>query len=73
MTVIRRALQIWSNPNDIIFSPFGGIGSEPYVALEQGRRTVAIELKPEYYEQMVKNIAELTEDDNQITLSEFSY
>lgn len=53
--VIRRAVKLWSNPNDIVFSPFGGIGSEPYIALEQKRRAIAIELKPEYYRQMVLN------------------
>lgn len=53
--VIRRAVKLWSNPGDIVFSPFGGIGSEPYIALEQKRRAIAIELKPEYYRQMVIN------------------
>ncbi len=55
LEVIRRAVRLWSNPDDIVFSPFGGIGSEPYVALEQGRRAVAAELKPEYFAQMVRN------------------
>lgn len=55
LDVIRRAVQLWSNPGEVVASPFGGIGSEPYVALEQGRKALACELKPEYYEQMVKN------------------
>lgn len=53
--VIRRALQLWSNPNDIILSPFGGIGSEGVVAIEEGRRSVSIELKGSYYSQNVAN------------------
>lgn len=60
LEVIRRAVRLWSNPDDIVFSPFGGIGSEPYVALEQGRRAVAAELKPEYFAQMVKNCEDAT-------------
>jgi DNA modification methylase len=45
LDVIERAIHLWSNPGDIVFSPFGGIGSEPYCALKLGRRAVAIELK----------------------------
>jgi len=59
LEVIRRAVQLWSNPGEVVFSPFGGIGSEPYVALEQGRKAMAVELKPSYYRQMVKNCAEM--------------
>ncbi|MCM1330425.1 MAG: site-specific DNA-methyltransferase [Ruminococcus sp.] len=66
LEVIRRAVKLWSNPNEIVFSPFGGIGSEPYVALEQGRRAVACELKSGYFEQLVKNCADIA-NDNQIS------
>jgi DNA modification methylase len=55
LEVIRRAIDLWTNPNDIVLSPFGGIGSEPVIALEKGRRAVAIELKDSYYTQMEKN------------------
>lgn len=55
LTVIRRAINLWTNPGDVVLSPFGGIGSEPYVALESGRKAVAIELKGSYYRQMVAN------------------
>jgi DNA modification methylase len=55
LTVIRRGVTLWSNPGDIVFSPFGGIGSEPYTALENGRRAIACELKTSYYNQMVTN------------------
>lgn len=55
LTVIRRAINLWTNPGDVVLSPFGGIGSEPYVALETGRKAVAIELKGSYYRQMVAN------------------
>lgn len=48
--VIRRAIQLWSNPGDVVFSPFTGIGSEGVCAIEAGRRFIGTELKPEYYE-----------------------
>lgn len=67
LEVIRRAIQLWSNPNDVVLSPFGGIGSEPYVALEQKRRAIAVELKPEYYNTMVENCKSVS-DTSQMTL-----
>lgn len=56
LEVIRRALKLWSNPGDVVFSPFAGIGSELYVALEEGRRAVGAELKASYYEQARRNL-----------------
>lgn len=56
LEVIERALNLWTNPNDIVFSPFAGIGSEGYVAIKTGRRFVGIELKASYYEQAFKNL-----------------
>lgn len=63
LEVIRRAVKLWTNPDEIVFSPFGGIGSEPYIALEQGRRAVACELKPSYFEQLVKNCSSAANND----------
>lgn len=60
LTVIKRAINLWSNPGDTVLSPFGGIGSEPVTALELGRRAIAIELKDSYYRQMVKNCEAVT-------------
>lgn len=57
LTVIRRCLQLWTNPRDIVLSPFAGIGSEGYVAIEMGRRFLGIELKRSYYEQAAANLA----------------
>lgn len=56
LDVIRRALHIWTNPGDVVLSPFGGIGSEGVVSLEEGRRTILIELKQSYYRQMLRNL-----------------
>jgi DNA modification methylase len=54
--VIRRSIRLWSNPNDVVWSPFTGIGSEGVVSLEEGRRFVGAELKGSYYRQAVRNL-----------------
>ena len=56
LDVIHRALQLWTNPNDLILSPFAGIGSEGYEAVRMDRRFVGIELKESYYRQAVANL-----------------
>lgn len=61
LEVIRRGIKLWTNPDDIILSPFMGIGSEGYVSLELGRRFVGVELKKSYYEQSVRNLANAKE------------
>jgi len=68
LTVIRRALQMWSNPGDLVFTPFLGIGSEIYEALKLGRRGVGIELKPSYFETANKNLKRIELSQNQQTL-----
>ena len=60
LTVIRRALNLWTNPNDVVLTPFMGIGSEVVTALENGRRAVGIELKDSYYRQAEKNARAVT-------------
>lgn len=67
LTVIRRALNLWTNPGDTVLSPFMGIGSEGVVSLQGGRRFVGVELKPTWYAQAVKNCAGVTEE-KQMTL-----
>jgi len=57
LEVIERGVMLWTNPGDIVLSPFMGIGSEGYVALEMGRRFVGAELKASYYQQAVANLA----------------
>jgi hypothetical protein len=56
LSVIRRCLQLWTNPNDVVLDPFNGIGSSGYVALEMGRRYIGIELKDSYYKAAVNNL-----------------
>lgn len=55
LDVIERCIQLWSNPGDIVLTPFMGIGSEIYVALKTGRRAVGIELKESYFRVAKKN------------------
>lgn len=61
LDVIKRAILLWSNPGDIVLTPFLGIGSEAYVALELKRRAIGIELKESYYDQAVKNCKSVVE------------
>lgn len=57
LEVIRRCIRLWTKRGDVVLSPFAGIGSEGYVAIEEGRRFVGIELKGSYYRQAVANLA----------------
>lgn len=59
LDVIERCIELWSNPGEIVLTPFMGIGSEVYCALEAGRRGIGFELKESYWNQAVKNIEEL--------------
>ena len=58
LDVIERAIDLWTNPDDVVFSPFGGIGSEGYVALKKGRKFIGAELKESYWKQAVANLKE---------------
>ena len=54
--VIDRVVRLYTNPGELVFSPFTGIGSEGYVSLQRGRRFYGCELKPEYHTQALKNL-----------------
>lgn len=56
LQVIQRCVHLWSNPNDLVFSPFAGIGSEGFVAVKMGRRFHGIELKKSYWDQARLNL-----------------
>lgn len=62
LDVIERAMQLWTNEGDTVLTPFGGIGSEGYVALKMKRKAILIELKDSYFKQLVKNIREACSD-----------
>lgn len=56
LQVIRRGIELWTNPGDTVFSPFAGIGSEGYCAVQMGRRFVGAELKESYWRTAVSNL-----------------
>lgn len=58
LDVIERCIHLWTNPDDLVFSPFTGIGSEGFCAVKMGRRFVGTELKPQYYDLACQNIAD---------------
>lgn len=64
LEVIERAIELWTNPGDMVWSPFAGIGSEGYVALQKGRRFQGDELKESYFKQACANLraAEKTQE-----------
>ncbi len=69
LDVIERALVLWSNLGETLFTPFMGVGSEIYSAIVNGRRAIGVELKPSYYRQAIKNLAEARfGDDGEPTL-----
>ena len=53
---IERCIKLYSNPGETVLTPFGGIGSEGYQAVKFGRRAILIELKPEYFDVLVRNM-----------------
>ena len=56
LEVIRRGVDLWTNPGDVVLSPFAGIGSEGHVSLQMGRKFIGIELKESYYQQAARNL-----------------
>lgn len=60
LEVIRRGVHLWTNPGDVVLSPFMGIGSEGYVSLQMGRRFVGAELKASYFGQAARNLEAAT-------------
>lgn len=59
---IERCVRLWSNPSEIVFSPFAGIGSEVYIARKLGRYGLGIELKPSYWRTAVDNLTDLDKE-----------
>lgn len=68
LDVIERCLQLWSNPGDIVLSPFAGIGSEGHVAIKLERRFIGVELKPSYFRIACRNLAAAEESLKQASL-----
>ena len=71
LDVIERIVNLYSNPDDTVFTPFMGIGSEVYQSVKMGRKAIGIELKDAYFEQAVKNMQSLEQEKAQMTLFDF--
>jgi len=68
LSLIERAVRLWSNPGELVLSPFAGIGSEGYVAIQHGRRFIGCELKASYWETAVANLQRAEDEFNQPNL-----
>lgn len=71
LDVIERAVILWTNPGETVFTPFMGVGSEVFVPVRLGRRAIGVELKPSYYRQSIANLQSIDAPDD--TLSLFTY
>lgn len=58
LDVIERIITLWSNPGEVVFTPFMGVGSEVYMAVIMNRRGMGVELKPSYFKQAIRNLQE---------------
>ena len=65
---IKRLLELYTNPNDLVFSPFNGIGTEGYVSIENGRRYLGCELKESYFDLSLINLNNAELKKNQTSL-----
>lgn len=61
LDLIDRAIRLWSNPGDVVLSPFMGVGSEGWGALRAGRKFIGVELKEAYFNQAVKNLSDASQ------------
>ena len=72
LDVIERACALWSNPGEVVLTPFMGVGSEVYQAVKMGRKAIGIELKESYYRQAVKNV-QAAEHEDKVTEATFQF
>ncbi len=71
LDVIERCVHMWSNPGEVVLTPFMGVGSECYAALSLGRKAIGVELKESYFRQAVRNLENVKPadgDEDQIAL-----
>jgi len=68
LSVIRNCILLWSNKNDVVFDPFGGVGSIGYQALTMGRKSISIELKESYFKINEQNHRNALIKNSQLTL-----
>lgn len=71
LDVVERCIHLWTNPGDIVFDPFAGIGTVPYCAVNLGRRGLGFELKESYYQTALNNMADAQLEGNRKQMSIF--
>ena len=59
LDVIDRVVYLYSNPDEVVLTPFMGVGSEVYSAVSMGRKAIGIELKESYFKQAVLNLKDV--------------
>lgn len=69
LDVIERCIDLWSLPGETVLTPFLGIGSETYCAVQRGRKGIGFELKPSYFAQAKRNMEYAKREDDQFTLT----
>jgi DNA modification methylase len=67
LDLLQRLILEYSNPGNVVFSPYGGIGSEGYVALKLNRKAILAELKSSYWRQGVKYVREIEQAERQMS------
>lgn len=72
LDIVERLITRYSNPNDLILDPFGGLHTVPYMAIKLGRRGMGIELNPEYWRNGVKYCQDAEAETTQATLFDLS-
>ncbi len=60
LQTVERCLALWSAPDDVVLTPFMGVGTEVYCAVKMGRKGIGVELKRGYYRQAVRNLSSLS-------------
>lgn len=66
LDIITRTVELYTNKDEVVFTPFMGVGSEVYSAIKAGRKGIGVELKPSYFNQAVKNIESLKIEQDQV-------
>jgi DNA modification methylase len=71
LDVIDRIIELYSNPGEVVLTPFMGVGSEVYSPVSMGRKAIGIELKDTYFKQALKNLKDIKtrfQDERQMSL-----
>jgi DNA modification methylase len=72
LDIPNRAVVMYTNPGEVVLTPFMGVGSEVYSAVSKGRKGIGFELKPSYFRQAVKNLQPLMVEENGVEVDLFS-